>query len=394
VRRISLALVVCAGALTLAPHALAAGTTVSVSGTTATITVNVDVVVGDRSFTESDISDKFRASFETTARNVETYWNQAFAGHLYRGCTRFQLQLNLRVLPGSEAHWAFVTEDYIANVTSDGHHVMEWMETEWGGSSARPVVFDPYEPKLPATADFASPYTHDLDGDWSPDMKSDRDYAHEVGHLMGLGDDYNDHGSVAGRAGTLMDGGDAIDQNLVNRIGNIIKKAGIKLPSCWTGTIESDTSRVYLEGIYGGHTHCTDRWRGTLEFGIAADGKIEGNGEAHLLSKPTCYAGVGKVATLETFVVRGRATDKELTLELAFDTGNGVSYAGWSANDAPYNGSSHPELVGPPLSVPRTDPCTAAGTVTVHDKLPSGGKLDPLTATDRIALKCPRPGST
>ena len=207
-------------------------------------------------------------------------------------------------------------------------------------------------------------------------MKSDRDYAHEVGHLMGLGDDYNDHGSVAGRAGTLMDGGDAIDQNLVNRIGNIIKKAGIKLPSCWTGTIESDTSRVYLEGIYGGHTHCTDRWRGTLEFGIAADGKIEGNGEAHLLSKPTCYAGVGKVATLETFVVRGRATDKELTLELAFDTGNGVSYAGWSANDAPYNGSSHPELVGPPLSVPRTDPCTAAGTVTVHDKLPSGGTLN------------------
>jgi hypothetical protein len=390
VRRVVPAVAVCAGALALAPHALAAGTSVSVSGTTATITVNVDVVIGGHDFPASDIDDKTRAYFENMAAQAEAYWNQGLAGRKYKGCTELRLDLQLRVVAGADAHYGQKTGDYVGLETTEGHHVMAWMETEWGGAAARPVVFDPFEPGRPATDDFASPFTHDLDGEWSPDMVTPRDFAHEVGHFMGLGDDYGDHGSLAGRSGTLMDSGDAIDQNLVDRLGKIIEKAGIKLPSCWTGTIESDTTRVYLEGVYGGHTHCTDRWRGTLQFGIASDGKVEGNGEARLTSRPTCDTGTVKLATRETFVVRGSATEGALTLQLAFESGNGVSAAGWVANVARRGITPG----GPPLRVPRSDPCTATGTVTVHDAVRSGGKLDPLTAVDRIALKCPQPGST
>jgi hypothetical protein len=223
-------------------------------------------------------------------------------------------------------------------------------------------------------------------------MTSVRDFAHEIGHLMGLGDDYDEHGSLAGRAGTLMDSGDAIDQNLVDRLGKIVEKAGIKLPECWTGTMESETARDYLEGIYGGNTHCTDRWHATLAFGIRPDGRIEGDGEARLVSGPTCATGTFKPARLETFVIRGDATEQAITLQLVYESSDGgVSAAGWTANVSRMNRSAS---VGPPLRVARSDSCHAAGTVTVHDRIHSGGKLDPLTATDRIALKCPQPGST
>ena len=161
----------------------------------------------------------------------------------------------------------------------------------------------------------------------------------------------------------------------------------------WTGTIESDTSRTYLEGIYGGNTHCTDHWRGTLDLGVRPDGAIEGTGEARPTSRPTCYAGVGKLATLETFAVRGRATDQALTLQLVFGKGDGVVLAGWNVNTTRYAGGS-PKAGGPPIAVPLIDPCTARGTVALHDTIHSGGKLDPMTALDTIALKCEEPGAS
>ena len=390
-RRAIALLVVSAGFFVSAPAARAAGTTVRVSGTTATITVNVDLTIGAFDFTAADLGDT--SYFYKMARQAQDYWNQAFARLLYRGCTQFKLDLNLRVLPGSDAHDVYPTDIYQGKATIDGRHVMSWMESDYGGATARPVVYDPYLPKSPATDDYPSPYQHDLDGYWSPDMKSARDFAHEVGHLMGLGDDYNNDGSLPDRSGTLMDSGDAIDQNLVTRIGKIIEKAGIKLPQCWTGTIQSDTSRTYLEGIYGGNTHCTDRWLATLEFGIRPDGAIEGNGQAHPTSKATCYVGVGKLATLETFVVRGDATDQAITLKLVWENVDGGVLAGWNVNTAIFGGRP-PKVGGPPIRVPRTDPCTAKGTVALHDTVRSGGKLDPMTATDLVELKCPQPGGS
>ena len=88
----------------------------------------------------------------------------------------------------------------------------------------------------------------------------------------------------------------------------------------------------------------------------------------------------------------GEATEQELTLRLAFDSVDGVVFAGWNVNTVHYAGGL-PRPGGAPIRVPRIDPCTARGTLVLHDRIPSGGKLDPLTARDKVELKCPQPSS-
>src|SRR5207302_2128422 len=158
--------------------------------------------IGAQNFTAADVSDRTRAYFEKMAREAQDYWNQGFAGRLYRGCTQFKLVVDERTLPGGDTHDVWPTDNFMGKATIDGRHVMDWMEGDYGGATARPTVYDPYLPDSPATDDYPTPYTHDLNGYWSPDMVSSRDCAHEVGHLMGLGDDYTDNGgSAAGRPG-------------------------------------------------------------------------------------------------------------------------------------------------------------------------------------------------
>jgi len=83
-------------------------------------------------------------------------------------------------------------------------------------------------------------------------------WAHEIGHLMGLGDDYyHERGlghaegdPMPGREGTLMAGGHEsqgtlIDQNLADRLADIVNKVA-KLPQCWQGTLrEHDQGNLY-----------------------------------------------------------------------------------------------------------------------------------------------------
>jgi len=372
-------------AVLASPVAANAKTTVSVSGMTATITVPVDVGgIGGAHFVDPD-TGKQTTPAEYWTRGADAVWNGGFARYRYHDCVTFKLDLQIYAAKQSyDSGWKV---DGTA-----GHHHIAVTDLD-----SRPYVDDPSAKSH--NDDTTSAYTSDLGGVWT--QQESNVTAHEVGHLMGLGDDYSDAPAggpsvpLAGRAGTLMAGSEhpVVDQNLVDRLGKLMEKAGIKLPQCWTGTIESNTSRTYVEGIYGGNTHCTDHWHAMLRF-VIADGKIEGNGEARPTAQASCYVGVGKPAMLEAFGVQGTATDQELTLQLAFESVDGVVLAGWSANVARYNGTHRPAPIGPPIVVPLVDPCTAKGTVTVHDTLPSGGKLDPLTAVDTIELKCPKPGST
>jgi len=122
-------------------------------------------------------------------------------------------------------------------------------------------------------------------GDGTRSFENDRDgaipvdapptvVAHEFGHLMGLGDDRANGAPRDGRNGTMMVGGvpgvdpnvvQKIDKNLVNRIGEAIRKhlenQGKKLPKCaeWTGKLTSEHS------ILGS---CTLTWNGTFAFGV------------------------------------------------------------------------------------------------------------------------------
>jgi hypothetical protein len=52
--------------------------------------------------------------------------------------------------------------------------------------------------------DYGAPLEHELWSMWSPQLDNARDFAHELGHLMGFGDDYAHGESLPGREGTLI----------------------------------------------------------------------------------------------------------------------------------------------------------------------------------------------
>jgi len=99
----------------------------------------------------------------------------------------------------------------------------------------------------PGHSDGDGPYVADSKGVWGenhPAFGSQpqgpttaNTIAHEVGHLLGLGDDYNQKTSkpLKGRSGDTIMTNDKkynkVNQNLVNRIGNQIKKSGHKIPT-------------------------------------------------------------------------------------------------------------------------------------------------------------------
>jgi hypothetical protein len=231
--------VVAAGSL-LAGHAGAAssssaGTTVSVDGTTVNLTVHVDLFVGTAE--DTSVSAEHQQIAQGIARDIEAYWNAGLARYVYRGCATLHLTIDMHVLPPSATKLRRLSGLDYAIDGEPGFHAIEWANVD----GVRPVVYDATATAT-ATGDYVSPYQHELFGYWSDALETPRDFAHETGHLLGLGDDYvrqPDGGiePLPGREGTLMGGGDMIDQELVNRLGDIAAKSGQKLPACYTGTL-------------------------------------------------------------------------------------------------------------------------------------------------------------
>jgi hypothetical protein len=105
---------------------------------------------------------------------------------------------------------------------------------------------------------------------WSPDLETTRDFAHEIGHLMGFGDDYANGEPLPGREGTLMDSGDLIDQNLVNRFADIARHSGQQLPECWDGKVTGTSMQP-------GCTPATVPVTGEVALSVKADGSVTGS---------------------------------------------------------------------------------------------------------------------
>lgn len=228
-----------------APGRARALSRVSVEGTVVTITVPIDV------FGDTRIRDPETGEVGTVGpyweMGAEQIWNDGLAQLRYRSCLTFKLDIDIK--------------EFAAGATgrTDAHSVKFYNDP-----SLRSHFWDPGA--TTSQDDAPTAFTQTLDGEFGP--IDHFTVAHEVGHLLGLGDDYVDvvqpdgttrSEPLNGRAGTQMaDSGSAnIDQVIVDRLGSLLDDLSM-LPECWTGTLK------------GSWTTTTPQCRGS-----SFEGKIE-----------------------------------------------------------------------------------------------------------------------
>lgn len=223
-RRLALVLFLLAGQALVpacAAHAQSNATSVSdPKGDVVTITVNIDA---------PGLTDKEAKQWKNDA---ETVWNTGFEKWPAQ-CFKLHLVVNIRPQP------AMTAEEIAKARPRRDHHLI------YRGSFAKPFGSD-----VSGAKSFKEDTTYPLEnatwGAWGYDVDALQNqgagaYAHEVGHLMGLGDDYIDHPATSqhprstppkpGRKDTLMADGGPVDKQLVDRLTNQLRRAG-KLPSC------------------------------------------------------------------------------------------------------------------------------------------------------------------
>jgi hypothetical protein len=132
--------------------------------------------------------------------------------------------------------------------------------------------------------DFSTPYSHELWAFWSGRLETARNYAHEVGHLLGFGDDYRPPLGLhlPGRQDSLMANGNRVDQNLADRLADVIKNSGQPLPACWhiVGNFKkvADSAAMLPEGQGRGEYH--DELTASFSLMPQPDGTLKGSGQA------------------------------------------------------------------------------------------------------------------
>lgn len=203
---------------------------------------------------------------EFIARESERFWNEGTTGAdaffgvtpsgglsavRYRDCFTIRIVVEVVITPFVQAG---------RKVKLDGYHYMVFDNKPTG----KMVVWDPATPD--PNVDTPSAYERSLTGEWT----SWEDYfggaGHELGHLLGLGDDYDHESgeSLAGRDGTVMDKGREIDQAIVGRIVGLVEASGVTLPECWHGTWSEGNAAMTAGG--------------TFSLTVDAEGRVEGKG--------------------------------------------------------------------------------------------------------------------
>jgi hypothetical protein len=229
--------------------------------------------------------------------------------------------------------------------------VVFYAEGDAYGNMPPPETYDPYDEDgvAPPGEDYASPFTHDLYAIWSPHLEQSRDFAHEFGHLLGLGDDYDGNGALPGRDGTLMADGDLIDANLVNRLTDLARDASDEVPECETW---ETTLRVQVDDRLPSGDRCQVDGDARGDILVAADGRISGTLEA--VEKETCTFGFDRTRDGLTLELEGTASSSALTLSHTSGTTAGYIPLGFFAAGGALD----------PVSVPITAPGVAEGSVT------------------------------
>jgi hypothetical protein len=250
---LTIAALVCSAALALAANsstritaqAAPGGTQVSAPDANGVVTITVPVdltLVGKSTLTAAD---RTRVHGQELAVNRAIGGLNGFSGFKYTcgGKTyTFNVKAKFTALPDSDGP---------EGVPAEGHHWIQVVDDP----SVRSItnIYDPV--KMAAnggqgdpTIDSTKPYQGYTDGTW--DWNSGyQGWTHEIGHLLGLGDDYTFVGvdqngdpipapiirDGSNRQGTLMDTAPLrfgqrlhidYDQQLIDRLGNLLAKAG------------------------------------------------------------------------------------------------------------------------------------------------------------------------
>ena len=333
------------------------GTGVAVNGPTVTITVRLDLCCASDDF-EYQAS---QAAFEQYITKAQDAWNAALDTLPYKGCYSVHAVFMFHLLRDGQ--------DYEAGY----HHIhFNW---DYPGRTAS---FDPGT-KDPAE-DTTTAYKQELNGNYYPRDLSVRDWEHELGHLMGLGDDYDEvHGHAIARLGrpgdTLMALGSRIDQVLADRLGDLAGKTGVKLPQCWSGAVHS-TSSAELPGFP--QANCHETWNTTFAVIVDPNGDVSGTGKGTRADfgcvSPRYAEGE---ATYQSFRIKGRLDGRDFTLTFT-----------QTATDGGTVGLFNYAIFIPPQPVLKasvTSPGMAQGSTPVSRHL-SNRQI--VTATHDVSMKC------
>ena len=249
------ALVTLIAAVALPVESGLAQSTAMPKGNEITVTIKVDIFANKdlRNAPDGTPLDQY------WTKVLEDTWGAAFGRLPYKNCYKLNVDLDL-ALKGINAKARAGAHTIYVKTGAQG-----WTGVGWDG--ARETIRNPKTGD--GTRSYEQPRSGDIPHDAPPTV-----VAHEFGHIMGLGDDRENGKAKEGREGTVMVGSvpgvdtnvvQEIDQNLVNRIGEVIRKdlerQGKKLPPCeqWHGSLESQ------HNVAGG---CTFTWSGSYDFGV------------------------------------------------------------------------------------------------------------------------------
>lgn len=291
------------------PNLGSGGTTATVDGTSVTITVNIDLCCFDAYAREI-----FGPLVLTEIKAAQDMWNEALANLPAFGCWDVKVVFNAHLLNKEQAWEA-------------GYHQITMELTKPGRSGSQ----DPRATS--ATEDSDTVYVQPVTGQfYDADMNTEI-WAHEIGHLMGLGDDYYENhvlGHAAGsclpaRDGTLMCDGDKIDQQLADRLVQILNQDGVVRGQCWKGTMLSVTNMTTTGfGVTG---TCTgETWQHQLKLTVAGDGTVSGVAVSKMIAMPKItwsaplplpkgYMNIDHEAKTSKWNIKGHLNDKQFELE-------------------------------------------------------------------------------
>lgn len=206
---------------------LVAQTTASLDGNMIKITVPIDVVGLEGETTYNRNKGAREPSTAAWERIAENRWNTVFREFKYRDCFTLELDLVVHSLPKGESRPIFADGQYVGSVparevnTHPGHHRIYLVPYSLSATNVTIV-----EGAESVTDDVVTPYLHEVEGGWTNNTWV---VPHEIGHLMGLGDD------EAGRHEYPFPW--RLDRKLVVRVGDLLAQV-MDVPRechCWVG---------------------------------------------------------------------------------------------------------------------------------------------------------------